>query len=172
MLALRFLGIGSLVMAQVAFSADPAVAQDTLRARTAALARLHQELVESLIVQRDTQLFAERALESFVVIIPGGRLETRAQNIRGAQNFRVDSLRFADVDVRLHERTAIVTATVAMFGALRVGRRGRADYVDVTGEYRTLAVYVDEGGRWRLLAESLTPVGPIGVPIPSDRRPP
>lgn len=130
-----------------------ATAQDE---NLAELLEFHRDLIVAMRVQNDTALFAAVALENYVVIPPGGILETREQALQGIRNFDADSL---DVDVEMvarHDSTVVLVGTVA--GNTRV--RGP---VPQFAKVRFMAVYLRTAGTWRLLAQSATPCHELAI---------
>jgi hypothetical protein len=114
-----------------------------------ALLHLNRQLLESVLLRRDTTVLAAAALPSLVVVPPGGVVENRAQVLRGVSNFDVDSLRIDDVTVVGHGTTAVVLARV------RASRGVLAP--SATGPSRFMSVFVYDQQKWRLLARSVTP---------------
>ena len=110
----------------------------------------HRDLVAAMRLRNDTALFAAVALENYLVIPPGGVIETREQALRGISNFDADSVKVQIEMVARHDSTAVLVGTVA--GNTRV--RGP---VPQFGKVRFMAVYVRTAGAWRLLAQSTTP---------------
>lgn len=122
----------------------------------AELLEFHRNLISAVRLQNDTTLFAAVALENYVVIPPGGLIETREQAIRGIRNFDADSV---DVEVEMvarHDSTVVLVGTVA--GNTRV--RGP---VPQFAKVRFMAVYVRTKGAWRLLAQSATPCHELAI---------
>lgn len=130
------------------------VAQETSRDE---LLRLNQALFESMLVRQDSTLFATVALEEVVVVPPGGILEDRRQVIAGLRNFRISGIALGDVQVVLHDSTAIVTGRLTSTGEVRG--------VGAPGPLRFLNVFVNSGGAWRLLARSLTPCAERAIAV-------
>ena len=101
-------------------------------------------------IQNDTTQLSQAALENYVVIPPGGIIETRGQAIRGVQNFGADS-----VDVQV-EITARYGQTVVLVGTVRGNTRVRGG-VPQFARVRFMAVYVWTDDAWKMLASSNTP---------------
>ena len=127
--------------------ARPGTAQDQ---DFAELLELHRELTIAMQVQNDTALFDAVALDDFVVIPPGGIIETREQALRGIRNFDTDSIDVAVEVTARHDSTVVLVGTVAGNALVRGPARQ-------FGKVRFMAVYVRTGGMWRLLAKSNTP---------------
>ena len=116
----------------------------------------HRDMIAAMRLENDTALFAAVALENYVVIPPGGLIETREQALRGIRNFDADSLEVEVEMVARHDSTVVLVGTVA--GNTRV--RGRAPQF---GTVRFMAVYVRTAGAWRLLAQSTTPCHELAI---------
>lgn len=121
---------------------------------------LHREINEAMF-RGDPEPLAQAAVENLVVVPPGGYPETKAQVIRGTQNFHIDSVSYSEREVRVQGSTAVVTAKVMLYGEL-LGidpATGQGGTVEFTGRpSRQMSVFVKEQGRWRLLAQSSTPI--------------
>lgn len=122
--------------------ADAAMLEETTR-----------EIHRAMLVENRMDRFEEVAAPAYVAMIPGGRLEDRAEVIAGAVNFAVDSVDIRDLRTRIHEHTAVVTGAWTVYGTLRER--------DMTGEYRFLVVYERGIAGWRLVSESVTRAQPL-----------
>jgi len=112
-----------------------------------------RDIHRAMLVENRMDRFEEVAAPGYVAMIPGGRLEDRAEVIAGAVNFDVDSVGIRDLQTRVHEHTAVVTGAWTVFGKLRER--------DMTGEYRFLVVYERGIAGWRLVSESVTRAQPL-----------
>lgn len=117
-------------------------------AEVARLEEMTREIHRAMLVESRMDRFEAVAAPEYVAMIPGGRLENRAEVIAGAVNFAVDSVEIRDLQTRMHEHTAVVTGAWAVVGKLRDR--------DMTGEYRFLVVYERGAEGWRLVSESVT----------------
>jgi hypothetical protein len=113
-----------------------------------ALLQLHNQLLETMFLKRDTTLFAETALPNLIVVPPGGIVENLSQVVNGIANIGAESMEVDDVIVAEHGATAVVVARVATRRAGAAGPGGRG---------RMMSVFVKDSQRWRLLARSVTP---------------
>lgn len=119
-----------------------------------ALIDLNRQLLESVFVRGETAMLASTALPSLLVIPPGGVVENRQQvlngvpNVAGAQSVEVDDVVVAD-----HGTTAVVVARVRVMRDKPVAGAPPGG----TGRTRIMNVFVQEEGKWRLLARSITP---------------
>ncbi len=122
--------------------ADAAMLEETTR-----------DIHRAMLAENRMDRFEEVAAAEYVAMIPGGRLEDRAEVIAGAVNFNVDSVEIRDLRTRVHEHTAVVTGAWTVFGKLRER--------DMTGEYRFLVVFERGSAGWRLVSESVTRAQPL-----------
>jgi len=112
-----------------------------------ALLSLHRQLLESVFLRGDTTVVAAAALPNFVVVPPGGIVETRTQFLNGLQTTLSDSLVVDEVMIADHGTTAVVVARVSTSRPDKAG----------TGRSRMMSVFVYDNQAWRLLARSVTP---------------
>ena len=121
----------------------------------AGLLKLNRALMESQILRRDASLFEATALPQFLVIPPGGLVETKAQAVAGVTAFSAAGVSITEERVIIQDQTAVVIARVEIDGEVRpVGR---------LGPMRNMAVFVRTDGRWRLLARSVTPCMQLAI---------
>lgn len=123
----------------------PLQAEDS---KAAAIIELNRAILESVIVKRDSTLFEEVALDQFVVVAPGGKVEDKGQSAAGVNSFDVEGISVTDEQVTFAGETAVLVGKLVIDGVMRpVGRLGPMKF---------MAVFVEDGGEWRLLARSLT----------------
>lgn len=145
-------------------------AQEPPESTTREILALHREINEAMFLRRDAAPLAQAALENLTVVPPGGFPETKEQLIRGMQNLHIDSIGYSEEAVQVHGNTAVLTAKLMVYGELHgiYPGTGQRQQVNLTGPYRQMSVYVKEHGRWRLLAQSTTP---IRLPGATRQRP-
>jgi len=151
-----------------------ALAQDRVLApRDSALVADYLRVLEAKFLRRDQRPLELLADTAYVVVTPGGILETRTLALRGIQNFRLDSATLTNPQVLRDGDLAILTAELRLVGALEARSPGGAiRRVELTGPYRVLATFVAAPGvPARLLAESVTPVRAPGAPTTIPPRP-
>lgn len=131
----------------------------SLTPRDSALVVKYHDMLEAKFLRRDAQPFAALTDTAYVVITPGGLLESREAALRGVQNFRMDSLTLTMPRVQRGD-VVVLTAELWLFGGLEAtGPDGTIRRANLTGPYRVLAIFADDvGSPTRLLAESVTPV--------------
>lgn len=131
----------------------------TLRAQqiddAAAIIALNSRVLHQLILERDPTLFREVALEQFVVVAPGGRVENKEQSADGARAFNASRIELSDEQVSFDGGTAVLV------GRLRI--HGTMQPVGELPPMKFLAVFVRKADGWRMLARSLTPCMPIAI---------
>ena len=169
----RKVGVALLVMG--AFAPSLLAAQAPPDSAEREVLALHREINEAMF-RGDPEPLARAALDNLAVVPPGGYPESREQVIRGAQNFRTDSVAYGEQEVRVLGNTAVVTAKLVVYGELQGvdPATGQRRTRDLTGEpSRQMSVFVREQGRWRLLAQSSTPIrGFGGAPRPTVAQAP
>lgn len=125
---------------------------------------LHREINEAMF-SSDPEPLSRAALDNLTVVPPGGYPETREQVIRGARNFRTDSVAYSEREVHVRGNSAVVTAKLMVHGELHGvdPATGQPRVRELTGEpLRQMSVFVREQDRWRLLAQSSTPIRGFG----------
>lgn len=151
---LLWLTAGSLVLGtSLLLAKEPAQEMDL-----AEVVELHRTLIAAKRLENDTTLLGRVALENYVVIPPGGLVETRDEAVRGVANFIGDSLNIVVDVVSGHDSTAVLVGTVGG----NIGVRGPVPQFE---RVRFMAVYVRTEGAWRLLAQSNTPCLPKAIEL-------
>lgn len=119
-----------------------------------ALLELNRQLLESVFVRGETAMLAAAALPNLVVVPPGGIVENRQQVLNGVPLVAgATTVEIDDVVVAEHGTTAVVVARVQTKRDKLVAGASPAG----TGRIRMMNVFVNEQGKWRLLARSITP---------------
>jgi len=119
------------------------------------LTALNRALLEQQIVHNSAALFEKTALDEFLVIAPGGVVETKDRAARGVSSFRAVGISVTDERVSVSGTTAIVVGRLDIEGEMQpLGRMG---------PLRFMAVFVQIGGDWRLLGRSLTPCNQMAI---------
>lgn len=113
------------------------------------LIELNEGILEEYILRNNTEPLQATALESYIVMTPGG-LETKEQAIAGVSNVDADKVRVENEQCQIHGTTAILAGTLS--GTRTIAGRPVPDI-------GYLSVYVKNDGEWRLAARSLTPQG-------------
>lgn len=113
------------------------------------LLRLNRELFESAILRKDATRLRTVALDSLVVIAPGGVVESKSQALAGVRAFDVTALSIDDTRVIVEGGTAIVVGKLTLTGQIRP--------IGQVGPLKFMSVFIRHESTWRLLARSLTP---------------
>ena len=114
----------------------------------AGLGELTIQLHEDMLLRHKMDRFAAIASDKYIVMIPGGITETKQENIKGAKNFNVQSVKFSNVAVHLHGISAVVTGRWSL-----VGHLGK---LEMSGDYEFMSFYENLEGKWILVSESIT----------------
>lgn len=136
------------LMAACATPHYPDARSSHLATSAAGLGDLTTQLHEDMLLRHKMDRFAAVASDKYIVMIPGGRRETKQENIDGAKNFNVQSVKFSNVTVRLHGFSAVVTGRWSL-----VGQLGK---LEMSGDYEFMSFYENLNGRWILVSESIT----------------
>lgn len=122
---------------------------------TATLVELNRTLLQQMIVERDATMFQDLALDSFVVVAPGGRIEDRDQAAAGVRAFDATAIAVSDERVVFSDDAAVVVGKLVIDGTMQP--------LGAVPPMKFMAVFVERDGRWRLLARSLTPCHPVAI---------
>lgn len=131
---------------------NPASAQDS---RTSELIELNRRIMHEQIIERDPSLFQDISLAQFLVVAPGGRIETKDEAIHGVTGWEVESIDIRDEQVIFHENTAVLVGRIQIDGVMNP--------VGTLPPLKFMAVFVDSSDGWKLLARSLTPCFPMAI---------
>ena len=126
----------------------PMKATVDMKPAAAGLGDLTTQLHEDMLLRHRMDRFAAIASANYVVMIPGGLRETKQENIDGAKNFNVKSVKFSNVATHTHGTSAVVTGRWSL-----VGRLGKQE---MSGDYEFMSLYEYLDGKWALVSESIT----------------
>lgn len=147
---IRFMWAAAVAVAFVGFGAAPTAAQDD----DADLLRLNRSLFETLMMERNPGFLLEHSTADYVVVGPGGVVESREQVIAGLEAFAgLDSIAVSREVVRRTGDIAVVTSRLEMHGALDLP-------VAPFGPLTTATTFVRRDGRWVAVSRTLTPCNP------------
>lgn len=120
------------------------------------LLELNRAILRRMIEERDPELLRDVALDEFLVVAPGGRVENLSQAAAGVESFSADAtIEITGERVVRHGETAVVIGRLVIDGEMQpVGRLPPMKFA---------TVFVRVGDRWRLLARSLTPCFEIAI---------
>lgn len=122
------------------------------------LLELNRGLFETQILDQDPSLLLSLSDESYVVIAPGGVIESRDQVVRGLRAFvAVDSITIENERVVRQGATAIVLNRLVVHGELR-GPMGQLGPVSAMTVF-----HLGEDGEWQVVSRALTRCDPRAV---------
>ena len=139
------------VMTTLAVAQDPK-GETKKEAKTDAeqsLLKLDRDLLDAML-RKDRSIADRVEVANHVFINPNGGLE-----VRGEGTFKgpvIDSVDSSDATVKVHGDTALLTGKAMVKGRF-------PDGPDISGSYRYMRVFVKQGGDWRLIATTVTPIG-------------
>lgn len=129
-----------------------ASAQDS---RTREIIELNSRIMHQQILARDATLFKEVALEQFLVVAPGGRVEDKTMAAAGVGAFDAAGIDIRDEQVIFEGVTAVLVGRIEIDGVMKpVGKLPPMKF---------MAVFVNGPDGWRLLSRSLTPCFPMAI---------
>ncbi len=113
-----------------------------------------ERLRNDAIIKGDATALDRMTADDYTFITLRGELRTKSEIVQGFKSgsFHYDSRKISDLNVRVYEKTAIVTG--------RSIQRGKENGKDYSGDYRFTRVYVNQGGRWQTVALQTTLVQP------------
>jgi hypothetical protein len=115
------------------------------------LLQLNRRLIETQMLERDPSFLIENSTPEYVVVGPGGVVETRDQVIAGLGAFsRLDSISISREEVRASDGVAIVTNRLELHGELNLP-------IGPLGSLTASTTFVQIRGRWMAVARSSTP---------------
>jgi hypothetical protein len=131
---------------------NPTAAQDP---RASEIIELNRRIMHQQIIERDPALFQEVSLDQFLVVAPGGRVENKAEAVAGVSGWDVESIELRDEHVIFEGNTAVLVGRLQVNGVMRP--------VGSLPPMKFMAVFVETGGGWRLLARSQTPCFELAI---------
>jgi len=146
---LAMIAISSLALAQeAAKEAAPAAAAPGIPPALAERIRAYTDAV----VKRDVAALEDLWADDYAFVNPHGNLVTKKQRLENVKSGKTA----LEVTARQNERVQTYGDTVVTAG--RITLKGRYGGKATAGEYRSLMVWVNQQGRWRLAANQLTPI--------------
>jgi len=104
------------------------------------------------IAKRDLTALDDIWADDYTFTNPHGTFLTKKQrleNIRSAHT-QIEPVATEEQDVRVYGDTAVITGRVTL--------KGKYSGKEASGQYRSISVWVNQQGRWRLVANQLTPI--------------
>lgn len=143
--------LGASLLLVMGVSAEAAAQDD--RARE--VIDLNSRVMHQQILARDPSLFQEVALDQFLVVAPGGRIEDKAMAVAGVSAWDAAGIEVSQEQVIFEGDTAVLVGRIEIDGLMPpVGRLPPMKF---------MAVFVEKSDGWRLLSRSLTPCFPIAI---------
>lgn len=144
---MKSLTSASVVVFALTFAASgPVVGQESTASE---IINLNRRIMQQQIIERDSDLFDQSSLEEFIVVAPGGRIENKTEALGGVNAWDAASIDVRDEQVVIHGPTAVLVGRLEIDGVMRP--------VGTLPPMKFMAVFVETGGEWKLLARSLTP---------------
>jgi ketosteroid isomerase-like protein len=137
-------GIFLLLLAVSTFSFAAAPGDDVL----AAIRAYRQALI-----RKDVATLKRIWSDDYQFVNSHGRLLTKADRIADIESGHsaVESIKHEDEPkIMMHDKTVLVLSHITIVG--------RYSGKEVSGEFRSLHVWINEGGRWQLVFNQLTPM--------------
>lgn len=143
--------LGIFISAGMASSAGAAQADDDAET----IKRLNRDIIEALMLENDPAPLERAALDQYLVIAPGGRIETKAQAVAGADALDVAGMEISSEQVIIEGDAAVIVGKLDIDGAMRP--------MGELPPMKFMATFVKTGGEWRALSRSMTPCAPVAV---------
>jgi hypothetical protein len=123
--------------------------------RVSEIIELNRRIMHQQIIERDPTLFQEVSFDQFLVVAPGGRIENKAEAVAGVSGWDVESIEVRDEQVIFQGNTAVLVGRLQINGIMRP--------VGSLPPMKFMAVFVETGDGWKLLARSQTPCFEIAI---------
>lgn len=147
----NFVGVSASLLLFMGVAVE-AAAQD---ARAREVIDLNSRIMHQQILARDPTLFQQVALEQFLVVAPGGRIEDKATAAAGVGSWDAAGIEVSEEQVIFEGDTAVLVGRVQIDGVMKP--------VGELPPMKFMAVFIEKPGGWRLLSRSLTPCFPIAI---------
>ncbi len=117
--------------------------------------QLNREQQEALLLNKDPEPIQRIALDNFLVIAPGGRVENKSQAVAGVDSLDVRGVEISQEQVIFHGDTAVLVGKLDIDGTMApLGKLPPMKF---------MATYVKTDDGWRMLSRSMTPCAPVAV---------
>ncbi|NNL88920.1 MAG: nuclear transport factor 2 family protein [Marinicaulis sp.] len=123
----------------------------------AAIKAMNRDVLNKMLVEQDTSALNNVALDQYLVVAPGGRVETKEQAIAG-----IDSLDVRGFEIS-KEQIIISGNTVVHVG--RIDIDGTMQPMGKFPPMKMMTTFVKSDDEWRMLSRSITPCIPIAVEL-------
>ena len=139
----------SCVLLSVALAQE--AAKEPVRSGPPALADRFRAYREA-IAKRDLTTLDDIWADDYTFTNPHGAFlnkKQRLENLRSAHT-QIEPVATEDQDVRVYGDTAVITGRITL--------KGKYSGKEASGHHRSISVWVNQQGRWRLVANQLTPI--------------
>lgn len=121
---------------------------------TDGLLALNRQLFETPMLEQSADLLLQNSVAEYVVVGPGGVVESREQVVAGLGAFAaLDSISISDEVLRASAGVAVVTNRLRLHGSLNLP-------VGPLGAMTVASTYVWVDGRWLAVSRTTTPCNP------------
>lgn len=149
----QFLVFGTTIFSAACASGGPSQLSEAQRTE---LKELNREILERIVEDQDPSLLQEVAFDDFLVVAPGGRVETLSQVAAGVESFSSDATaEVSEQQVIWRDRVAVVIGKLVIDGEMQP--------VGELPPLKFMTVFLQEDGQWRLMARSLTACFEIAI---------
>jgi hypothetical protein len=114
------------------------------------LTGLYEELMEAYILHHNTELYAKHTTEDYLLVVEIGLIEDREEVLTTVENLDFTSVHIQNDKFLRHGDTVVLIGTKEMKGTIM------GYSIDATFRYMT--VFVEDGGLWKMLSGSFSPV--------------
>jgi len=117
--------------------------------------KLNREITEALLLHNDSDPLERLALAQYLVVAPGGRIETKEQAVSGADSLDVAGMEISNEQVIFQDDAAVIVGKLDIDGTMQpMGKLPPMKF---------MATFVKTDGEWRALSRSMTPCAPVAV---------
>ena len=147
----QFLSLATLGCVLVSVALAQEAAKEPARGGPPALAERVRTYREA-IAKRDLTTLDDIWADDYTFTNPHGAFLTKKQRLENLKSghTQVEPVANEDQDVRVYGDTAVITGRLTL--------KGKYSGKEASGQYRSINVWVNQGGRWRLVANQLTPI--------------
>jgi hypothetical protein len=132
-----------------------AMAETAQDDRAREVIELNSRIMHQQILARDPSLFEVVALDQFLVVAPGGRIEDKAMAAAGVSAWDAAGIEVSEEQVIFEGDTAVLVGRIQIDGVMQP--------VGQLPPMKFMAVFIEKPDGWRLLSRSLTPCFPIAI---------
>ncbi|WDI33225.1 nuclear transport factor 2 family protein [Hyphococcus flavus] len=124
-------------------------------ADTEKIKQLNREQQQELLLNKNAEPLERLAVDQYLVIAPGGRVETKAQAVVGVGSLDVRAVEFSQEQVIFYNDTAVLVGKIDIDGTMQpLGKFPPMKF---------MATFVRTEDGWKTLSRSMTPCAPIAI---------